>query len=63
MTGEMPPVDEASTVAVVDAALSFAALHPEAASHITALVAHLGAWRGCASRLMAERVPPEKRAT
>ena len=60
---EMPPVDEASTVAVVDAALSFAALHPEAASHITALVAHLGAWRGCATRLMAERVPPEKRAT
>jgi len=63
MTGEMPPVDEASTDAVIDAALSFAALHPEAASHITALVAHLGAWRGCATRLMAERVPAKKRAT
>lgn len=63
MSGEMPPVDEASTDAVIDAAIAFAALHPEAASHIAALVAYLGAWRGCATRLMAERVPPGKRAT
>ena len=59
----MPPVDEASTDAVIESALAFAALHPEAASHIAALVAYLGAWRGCATRLMAERVPPERRAT
>lgn len=60
---DQPPVDEASTDAVIDAAIAFAALHPEAASHIAALVAYIGAWRGCATRLMAERVPPGKRAT
>lgn len=57
----LPAVDTQSTDSVINAALAFAEDHPEAAPHISGLVAHTNAWRGQATRLATDRVLPGRR--